>query len=94
MVGQFLQQLLFAARFERGENCATRNNIGKLHCAIFLPARIHHPVIMTGPAESRQYKFRAFPPFRAAGGRIIHIHHHSTEKGSPFTAGLPGAEVQ
>ncbi|MGI9462563.1 MAG: isochorismatase family protein, partial [Aestuariivirgaceae bacterium] len=37
---------------------------------------------------------RLLAVFRAAGGRIIHIHHHSTEKGSPFTAGLPGAEVQ
>ncbi|PPR21170.1 MAG: Isochorismatase family protein YecD [Alphaproteobacteria bacterium MarineAlpha10_Bin1] len=32
--------------------------------------------------------------FRDAGGRIIHIHHHSHEEGSPFTAGLPGNLVQ
>ncbi len=32
--------------------------------------------------------------FRRAGGRVIHIHHHSHTPGSPFTAGLPGAEVQ
>lgn len=32
--------------------------------------------------------------FRDLGGKICHIHHHSTEEGSPFTAGLPGAEVQ
>jgi len=32
--------------------------------------------------------------FRTAGGKTIHIHHHSHQKGSPFTAGLPGAVVQ
>ncbi|NNE23566.1 MAG: isochorismatase family protein [Rhizobiales bacterium] len=32
--------------------------------------------------------------FRAAAGRVIHVHHHSHESGSPFTAGEPGAEVQ
>ena len=32
--------------------------------------------------------------FRTAGGRLIHVHHHSHEDGSPFTAGQHGAEVQ
>ncbi|MFK5977297.1 MAG: isochorismatase family protein [Rhizobiaceae bacterium] len=32
--------------------------------------------------------------FRVAGLKVCHIHHHSLEDGSPFTAGLPGAEVQ
>jgi nicotinamidase-related amidase len=37
---------------------------------------------------------RMLDAFRNAGGRIVHIHHHSQEDGSPFTAGLPGATVQ
>ncbi|MDP6591365.1 MAG: isochorismatase family protein [Alphaproteobacteria bacterium] len=37
---------------------------------------------------------RLLQKFRDAGGKIIHIHHHSHEPGSPFTAGLPGALVQ
>ena len=32
--------------------------------------------------------------FRSSGGKTIHIHHHSHQKDSPFTAGLPGAVVQ
>ncbi len=32
--------------------------------------------------------------FRQTGGKVVHIHHHSIEPGSPFTAGTPGAEVQ
>jgi len=32
--------------------------------------------------------------FRQSRLKIIHIHHHSTVEGSPFTAGLPGAVVQ
>ena len=32
--------------------------------------------------------------FRETGAKIVHIHHHSHEAGSPFTAGLPGAVVQ
>ena len=37
---------------------------------------------------------RLLEKFRDGGGRIIHIHHHSHEPGSPFTASLPGALVQ
>ena len=37
---------------------------------------------------------RLLDRFRKAGGRIVHIHHHSHEDGSPFAAGLPGAAVQ
>lgn len=37
---------------------------------------------------------RLLSSFRENGLKICHIHHHSTEEGSPFTAGLPGAEVQ
>ncbi len=37
---------------------------------------------------------RLLEKFRDAGAKIIHIHHHSHEPGSPFTAGLPGALVQ
>ena len=37
---------------------------------------------------------RLLDRFRATGGKTIHIHHHSHQKGSPFTAGLPGAVVQ
>ena len=37
---------------------------------------------------------RLLERFRTAGGKTIHIHHHSHQEGSPFTAGLPGAVVQ
>jgi nicotinamidase-related amidase len=37
---------------------------------------------------------RLLDGFRARGGMICHIHHHSHEPGSPFTAGLPGNAVQ
>lgn len=37
---------------------------------------------------------RLLEVFRNTGGKIIHIHHHSHEEGSPFTAGLPGNLVQ
>ena len=37
---------------------------------------------------------RLLEAFRQASGRINHVHHHSHEAGSPFTAGQPGAEVQ
>lgn len=37
---------------------------------------------------------RLLEAFRAAGGRVVHIHHHSHQEGSPFTAGLPGNLVQ
>lgn len=37
---------------------------------------------------------RLLKAFRNAGGHVVHIHHHSIEPGSPFTAGTPGAEVQ
>ena len=37
---------------------------------------------------------RLLEGFRNAGGKIIHIHHHSLEDGSPFAAGLLGAAVQ
>ncbi len=37
---------------------------------------------------------RLMATFRAARGRVVHVHHHSREDGSPFAAGLPGAEVQ
>ena len=37
---------------------------------------------------------RILAHFREHGGTVVHIHHHSVEPGSPFTKGLPGAEVQ
>ncbi len=37
---------------------------------------------------------RLLAAFRAAGGRVVHVHHHSHEEGSLFTAGLPGNLVQ
>ena len=37
---------------------------------------------------------RLLEGFRNVGGKIIHIHHHSLEDGSPFAASLPGAAVQ
>lgn len=37
---------------------------------------------------------RLLAAFRAGGNRVIHVHHHSHQPGSPFAAGLPGAEVQ
>ena len=37
---------------------------------------------------------RLLERFRSAGGKTVHIHHHSHQQGSPFTAGLPGAVVQ
>ena len=37
---------------------------------------------------------RLLEGFRETGAKIVHIHHHSHEAGSPFTAGLPGAVVQ
>jgi nicotinamidase-related amidase len=37
---------------------------------------------------------RLLAAFREAGGRVVHIHHHSHQDGSPFTAGLPGNLVQ
>ena len=36
---------------------------------------------------------RLLDGFRNAGGRIVHIHHHSRQAGSPFIAGQPGAVV-
>ena len=37
---------------------------------------------------------RLLDTFRKAGGRVLHILHHSREEGSPFVASLPGAVVQ
>jgi len=37
---------------------------------------------------------RLLDGFRNAGGRIVHIHHHSRQAGSPFITGQPGAVVQ
>ena len=31
---------------------------------------------------------------REVHGTVVHIHHHAIEPGSPFTTGLPGAQVQ
>jgi len=36
---------------------------------------------------------RLLDRFRSAGDKTVHIHHHSYQEGSPFIAGLPGAEV-
>ena len=44
--------------------------------------------------DGEQNIARLLETFRQTGGKVVHIHHHSIEDGSPFTAGTPGAEVQ
>ena len=44
--------------------------------------------------EAEENIRRLLDAFRARGGTICHIQHHSHEPGSPFTAGLPGNAVQ
>jgi nicotinamidase-related amidase len=47
----------------------------------------------SGP-DAEENIARILAAFRAADLKICHVHHHSRVDGSPFTAGLPGAEVQ
>jgi len=44
--------------------------------------------------EAEENIAKVLAAFRAADLKICHIHHHSRVEGSPFTAGLSGAEVQ